>query len=199
MSDKNFFFTLSFVAVFGSGIWDEQKSGSGINILDPDSPLRVVKKNYKVQLIILLGSIPVSEATKIPYLFRSLQCQWTQYLAVPVNPISIGCRSGSGTASKWRCRSICGPYLCWKNQKYICQHCRLKGDNDTDPDPAQWCGSDPLWIRFRNTGIRHLAAPYWLQHLNTSVGSGMFIPDQKYSWSASTNLSFFTQNIISNV
>ncbi len=72
-----------------------------------------------------------------------------------MNPISIGCRSGSGTASKW-CRSICGPY-------FICQHCRLKGDNDTDPDPAQWCGSDPLWIRFRNTGIRHLAAPYWLQ------------------------------------
>jgi hypothetical protein len=38
------FFTLSFVAVFRSGIWDELKSGSGINILDPDSSLRVVKK-----------------------------------------------------------------------------------------------------------------------------------------------------------
>jgi len=45
--DNKFFFTLSFVALFGSGIWDEQKSGSGINILDLDAPLRVVKKTLK--------------------------------------------------------------------------------------------------------------------------------------------------------
>jgi hypothetical protein len=47
---QQIFFTLSFVAVLGSGIWDEQKSGSGINILDPDFPLRVVKKKTKAQV-----------------------------------------------------------------------------------------------------------------------------------------------------
>ncbi len=54
-------------------------------------------------------------------------------------------------------------------------------DVDPDPDPAKWCGSDPIRIRIHNTNCKINKHYAWISIMNSGLSEISFCPERKYS------------------